>query len=478
MNVDAAVIFHLCVNTAIAAGLVWIWHDLRRDYPALAAVFAVGALGRITLGLTLFLVSWFDVQAFSHLHSGDGFWQLAPDARSYYRDASAAASHGLRSVSDLRGSYGYVVMLAGWMRLVGVHPLAGMWLNVVLYAGSLLLLARAASASSETRRVVLPAAVGFSFAPLFVVHSTQPLKEALLAAQLVIGAAALSVWIQWIRGRMPGRGTLAMGALVLCIGSILLMGSIRTYYAWLIWGALSVALVVFAPFANPRRLGLYVTHAALALSALWIASNTGAGPNYQNPAARWAWNMSPTLSRVLDARVGGHDSSRNVPPPASAVAELNEARDRFEETEGDTHVSISPALSRMLGHQAAAGVTGIALMICPVSFLKAVGLVDFRGGRGLLLFADIDIIVCDLVLIVSLIAAQRVRRAGTWMPELWLFSVLLSVIAALLMAYVVTNYGALVRLRMLAIMPLWAFPAAFVARRGAFRMSSLAPAGS
>jgi len=470
--------FHLLFNASIAAAIVATYRHVKRHSPALAAVLLAGVLVRIVLSVTLFWLSSQNVAALAHLHSGDGFWQLAPDARSYYRDAAIAAAQGFDTVTDLRGSYGFVLVLAAWLRLAGMHPLAGAWLNVLLYVCIMLLIVRATSWSLEARRLAVPAAIGFSFAPLFVVHSTQPMKEALFAAQVVWMGAALSVWIRQIRHGDPGRWPAAIAALVICTALTLLMGSIRIYYAWLTWAALAAALLVFAPFREPRRLGRYGSHAALGLGLLWVAANTGAGPSYQNPLARWIGDRSRPLATVLDFRIGGHDQVRPVALYASAGAEITDVRERFEEAGGSTTMVFSPRLARLVGDTLAGEAVGVALMLIPVSILRAAEIVTFDGGRGLLFLTDLDTLFCDAVLIVLLLAALRVRRSTAWAPELWLFSIALAVVTALAIAFVITNYGTLVRLRMLVVMPIWAFPAALAAVRAAGRPTSPASIAS
>jgi hypothetical protein len=105
--------------------------------------------------------------------------------------------------------------------------------------------------------------------------------------------------------------------------------------------------------------------------------------------------------------------------------------------------------------------TGLLAMFVPVSVLKALSVVTFSGGRGLLLLADLDTVFLDLTLvtIVAFIVRQRpdlVARAPSA-----LFTLAVVAVSVILLAYVVTNFGTLFRLRLLVAVPAWMAPLAF-----------------
>jgi hypothetical protein len=85
-------------------------------------------------------------------------------------------------------------------------------------------------------------------------------------------------------------------------------------------------------------------------------------------------------------------------------------------------------------------------MIVPRSIGQRIGLFDIGGGRSLLWFADLDTIVFDLAIVASAVWIFRVRRSRLRNPVFW--SVIAVAIAtALPLAYSVTNFGTLFRLR-------------------------------
>jgi hypothetical protein len=102
----------------------------------------------------------------------------------------------------------------------------------------------------------------------------------------------------------------------------------------------------------------------------------------------------------------------------------------------------------------------------PVSLLRATGLVNFTGGGRMLLLTDVDTLFLDLTIVACLVLVWRHRReiGGAW--TLAAFLLVLGVVSALLVGYVVTNYGTLFRLRLLAVVPFWLLPLV-LARPGA-----------
>jgi len=90
------------------------------------------------------------------------------------------------------------------------------------------------------------------------------------------------------------------------------------------------------------------------------------------------------------------------------------------------------------------------------------------GGRGLLFITDADTVFFDGTLAASLgvLLAAR-RRVASWLPLVW-FAGSLALVSALSMAYVVTNFGTMFRLRLIVAAPIWILPALLASRRAAF----------
>jgi hypothetical protein len=106
--------------------------------------------------------------------------------------------------------------------------------------------------------------------------------------------------------------------------------------------------------------------------------------------------------------------------------------------------------------------SGAAALLIPQSIARRLGLLDVGDGRGLMWFTDLDTLVFDVILLATIVMVIRSgRRAGLGNGALWMI-VLTTVVLAVALVYVVTNFGTLFRLRAmvftgLALIPLTMF---------------------
>ncbi len=97
---------------------------------------------------------------------------------------------------------------------------------------------------------------------------------------------------------------------------------------------------------------------------------------------------------------------------------------------------------------------GLAIVFVPISVLKSLSVVDFPGGRGFLPIADLDTVFQDVAILCLLGLVWTRRHAiGTRLPFV-AFCVMLAGTTAVLLGYVVTNYGTLFRMRPMMAIPL------------------------
>ena len=95
-------------------------------------------------------------------------------------------------------------------------------------------------------------------------------------------------------------------------------------------------------------------------------------------------------------------------------------------------------------------ISGCAAMFLPRFLGESLGLVRVGGGRGLWLFAEVDTLIFDLVLLYALIhSARNLRRGRKKMTATFVFCVLVFVMTAGPMLYTVNNFGTLFRLRLM-----------------------------
>lgn len=93
--------------------------------------------------------------------------------------------------------------------------------------------------------------------------------------------------------------------------------------------------------------------------------------------------------------------------------------------------------------------SGAVAVLIPRTIASNLGLVDIRGGKGLLWFTDLDTVFFDLVVLTALgFLLFHFRRATPRNPTFW-FLALLALFLAGPLIYTVTNFGTLFRLRMM-----------------------------
>jgi len=75
---------------------------------------------------------------------------------------------------------------------------------------------------------------------------------------------------------------------------------------------------------------------------------------------------------------------------------------------------------------------------------EALGLIRVGGGRGLWLFAELDTIAFDIVLLFAIVYVLRARAR---MTPLFILLLLVFLMTAVPLVYTVNNFGTLFRLR-------------------------------
>jgi hypothetical protein len=232
------------------------------------------------------------------------------------------------------------------------------------------------------------------------------------------------------------------------------MAGVRAYFALFVWIAVAAGLFAALCSVERARRGAFVTFAALVLIVLWSAFAVGADAYYtyyQDLIARTT-GINLSLSAWMPAGRG----RPTAPADPSALPErLATLRDGFLGSGGATnfgmHRNRGPRPS--VGEVAADLATGVGVMFVPITALKAVGVVSFDGGRGLLTLTDADTLFIDLTLLAIVATMFQAGAFSRRDVASIVFVAVLSVIATLVVGYVVTNFGTLFRLRLLATLP-------------------------
>jgi hypothetical protein len=430
------------VSLSCLAGVCW-WTRLRSRM--LAAILAAGIIGRAAIGVALFAISRFDLPVLRGLHTGGGFWTLAIDADWYFHTAATAARIGVGTITDSLASPLFLRVFAVWLQLTGISPANAILFNLLCYVG----IAAIIVAACQERTVAAVALAAVTIDPAFVMFGTQALKDPFCIFLIAVAASGVRIWSDGIdSSRFRGRRA-AIGLMAISVGVFGIAG-IRAYIAVFVmigvFGAALMALLV------SERTDVWKTAAAYVVLLVVLTGSFARGAGGYYPYYK-GLVLSALLTHSLAATVRDLDYAR------SAFAASGGATS-FAEPLGPTGTGILDDAVRQSGatnSRLRRVARGCAAVFVPISVLRALSIVTFNGGRGLLFITDIDTLVVDLTLAAAvyfLVASAPPRRA---LPIVACLVVIL-VLTTGVLAYVVTNFGTLFRLRLLALVPLWLLP--------------------
>jgi hypothetical protein len=266
----------------------------------LGTILAVGVIARMAVGLALFWTSYLNLPILESLQAGNGFWQVALDARSYYETAASAAESGrLVALDHSSASPFFLNTLAVWMMLVGISPAAAMFLNLCLYVLLMMGIAWTFKPVNDWRRdlPVLVCTAAYSFSPVIVIHSTQPLKDELAAVLVGLTCVAVAWLARLMNSVQPRRleWPVLIATLVFAF-SIFGVAGTRWYYGFVLWCSLALVFGIFALGRRTVPLPRYLTACFLVLLVSWFGFREGAGPYYDavTPSldGRFAWQSA------------------------------------------------------------------------------------------------------------------------------------------------------------------------------------------
>ncbi len=435
---------HAVAALAVAAGIVWLFRDVRRASRTLGLIMAGGLLVRLGLGLTLFWIAERNAPVLHSLRTADGIWTFALDSAAYLHDASIMAEEGYFAIPT-GFSPDYVVWLTAWMRILGTSAATAPLLNLSLFALVCWLIAKTAAPVGRDRDDLpqLVAVGSFAFSPALLLHGTQALKDDLCVALIAVSCVgALHLFSHPHDAR--GRRRHAIGLLTMLTAGYLLYG-LRNYTTGLIGGATVVAA------AQP-----WTCHASMRRSvALW------GGPLLIIVIAVGAGLWMGVAGGTAAVRA---ESSRQwaVASGAKALSVPDRLRYNFHKTGGNTNLAPGPVPAPRSAvvpltwtARGRALVIGLGAIFIPMTLLQATGAVELGIGTGLRVAADIDTLVLDASILASLILLTRRRAAARWHLRYVCFALVLGLATSGLMAYIVTNFGTLFRLRVMVAVPIW-----------------------
>ncbi len=437
-SASSAHAFAFLVAAVVTAQLI---RSCWRRSAVIGSMVLAGLALRIVFGFALFWISLRHLPFMRSLQLGDGFWLLALDGRSYFDTARHAAMHGLATISPASASPAYTRLLALALRMFGESPLTAVVVNVIAYVTSCAVCTAmwpANEGAGKAARAIAIAAL--SFAPSVVIFSTQPLKDQTFVTLIVAIVCCLRPVLRL--GHEPGRRWPAATLLLVVAGAAMYaIAGIRAYYGVLIIIGALAAMGVYLVMLPLRRWPLQIGAALAAILVLWAAFVEGAGP------------YAERYRRFVDSllRVPTADSRAAV-----AVEPIEVAREGFVSAGGATnlagHAPWNPAAtSSRIDNE----LMGLLTLTVPVTLLKRLPGMAFSGGRGLLLVADLDTLFLDAIILLQIVLLIRGWRHAAGDVIYLVFVAAIGVGVMLLLAYVVTNYGTLFRLRLMYAVPLW-----------------------
>jgi hypothetical protein len=441
---------------AIVAGFVF-WRLIARTSWQRDVLWIVG-LGlalRGILGAALFWISYLGLPVFPSLQLGGGFWFIAWDGIEYVKFADRAAGSGpigILTLNPTLPSVLYTKVLAMAMFVVGRVPSTALLINAVAYVALCVAMVRLAERTRAPRPVLLLTLGAVSFMPSWLLWSVQPLKDPLFISLIGLYSILLVVWIDHLR-RADRR--LARTQAVAVFGSLWVLlyavAGIRWYYASLLFAA---TLAVWIAASVAGRVPVRRFAAGLALAVLLSqAVPLGAGPFLPG------W-IQPFFRPSLDT------ADRIPEAPGRAVEVMDRFRAGIAAT-GETEIRIPLSAANPRSPSAAAVrpaadppgdsrqpssafeklLVGSVAMLVPHQIATTMGWIEIGGGRNLWLFADLDTVVFDAVIMAAaVLVLVGLRRGQTPHPVFWQVLLVTALIAGAL-AYDGGNFGTLFRHR-------------------------------
>jgi len=486
----------LVLTIAAGVGLWQLWARTTSADPRAAAIVTGGFVLRAIVAQALFWISWLRLPIGESLQTGNGFWFFALDGPTYLESAENVLRNGPAAVlfiDAVYASHTFVQIVAACIAAFGSVAAVAILLNCAAYLGTCAVIVRIARCDRRASWPCLVALSAVAFGPATMLWSLQLLKDTYLLFLTVAIFGAFQYWQDfWLdaaTARAPWRLTAVVAAMMVCVFSL---AGMRWYFALVIWTASVVFFSIVVWRTERRRAALVATVAVFVLLAQSVRFGGGG-------------DIPFGISRMLDPRPGMLMAWR----PSGVTRFLGNARNGFENTPGGTTIVAGPALARSAqtsekandsptasGSSIASPTASpaaspapspraspadvvpqtwarVVAVLLPRFVGQTVGLVQMGGGRGLWLFAELDTIFFDVVLLFAAwYSVRTLRYSRAPVPPLFVLLVLIFVLLFPPMVYTVNNFGTLLRLRQMLYIIAAIIPLTLVAKQG-LRPSSL-----
>jgi hypothetical protein len=403
------VLLQFILTAAACFGLWRFWGMLRgrgRSSLIIAAGFLIRALG----GQALFWISWLRLPFARSLQLGNGLWVFAIDGQWYLGFARQLIQLGPKAIAAMSTFYPshlFLQLLTIFTAAFGVVASTAILFNCLAYLATCALILRISKRSDF-------ALAAIAFGPSTILWALQPLKDTFFDLLIVAVAAAWLRWQEQWRGDAAPKWTSLLATAAAMLVVMYEMAGTRWYFATFV----CFLSVIFFVMTRRSRNAL-IAGAILFLVMTQVLRIGGLG------------DIPLPVRRFLDPR----PSVAAPYKPAAVTHFAADSRRGFETTPGAT--TIVPA--RPSEPPVAVGLTA---MFVPRTLAQALGLMHIGGGRGFWFVAEIDTLIFDTVIFLGIFWCLRGRPT-----PLSVLLALLFAITAGSMAYTVTNFGTLFRLR-------------------------------
>jgi hypothetical protein len=493
-----------------------VYRAVFRRSKAIGTVLALGILTRVLIGLSLFWISYLQLPIAKSLQGSPGFWALAGDAERYYDLALGTRIETPVPSPAFVNSLVLWMRIVGVSPMSAMF--LNLCLYVTLVLAMVLVFKPKNIWRRDLPCLVGVAAYSFSPTILIhSTQPLKDELASVLIALACFGVFALRRVLLNPR-TLRDLGTVACGAIAVNLAIVGTAG-IRWYDALIIIGALALSLAFFIFRGRTTPLPRYLLASFIVLFAAMAAFRVGAGPYYEALGADidriLAWQPPRDFSKAEISRSAKAAVQRAAAIPANISNMTQMARKGFLLSGGATNITVplredaaagKARADQLLEEQHATAAyqlalkryeleqqqrqkgaapqptpatdtadqeagfraipisagdhlktvaNGLSIIFIPMSLLKIFSVVDVAGGRGLLPIVDLDTVFQDVAIaaVIALLWTRR-RAIGDRLPFV-VFGLILFGATAVLLGYVVTNFGTLWRMRPLANVPIW-----------------------
>lgn len=336
--------------------------------------------------------------------------------------------------------YSLCFLCCGW--LLGASILAIEPLNAALFLATLYLVYQL-SAELFERRTSLLAAIIVGVCPSFLLYTTQPLRDPFFIAAALL---FLLINIRWLTKDYSLRGALAVVALGIAVECLLWLSRSNMWELVIGFGLVSTVCLALRLFRERKLIWGNIAGVLLLLVISVLIPRVAV--RFYKPAYDWAKSYQVAFIDYTDAQLSGEQvvspasSSETKPIESYLPARISALREKFithyvgAGSNIDTEIRFH-STADLISYLPRAMMIGLFAPFPPMWF--EAGAETGRVGR---LVAGLETLALYVIELMALVGLWHKRHQ----PAAWfLFAV--SVIGATALGLIVTNVGALYRLR-------------------------------